>query len=315
MEDYRIRTGCFLILSFSIALVASAGTLNSYINKTWADTSLPLDDILKNYYVKIQDKSENGLQISPLSQDSEGDNQTGSDLTGQALSGEEDSEDNNQTSTQTTGGQALSGEEDSEDNNQTSTQTTDESESNQNINQTIETQQQTQNNQTVNIQNNIEMKQKLEIAISEEEGEAPISVEEQNRIESSDRVIETQHKALTGPDCRTGNVLSGASNEEDLRILSECQEATGIVMHTKKMDDGDYKFFLNLDDQFKFLTNEKNNDKTDGFLVVEIVPPDQGKSGIILPKEGDRVHVWGAWVTDKPKGWHEIHPTWKVVNE
>jgi hypothetical protein len=329
MEGYRIRTACFLILSFSIALVASAGTLNSYMNKTWADTSLPLNDILKDYYVKIQDKSENGLEISPLSQDSEGDNQTGSDLTGQALSGEEDSEDNNQTSTQAIGGQALSGEEDSEDNNQTSTQATDESESNQNINQTIESQQTQTSNQDVNVQTNqtsnqdvnvqtnvdVEMKQRLEIAISEEEGEAPISVEEQNRIESSDRVIETQHKALTGPDCRTGDVLSGASNEEDLRILSECQEATGIVMHTKKMDDGDYKFFLNLDDQFKFLTNEKNNDKTDGFLVVEIVPPDQGKSGVILPKEGDRVHVWGAWVTDKPKGWHEIHPTWKVVNE
>ena len=312
MEAYRIRTACFLILSFSIALVASAGTLNSYMNKSWADTSLPLDDILKNYYIKIQDKSENGIGISPnFSQDSEGDNQTGSDLTGQALS----SEDNNQTSTEATGGQALSGEADSEDNNQTSTQTSGESESNQNINQTIETQQQTQNNQTVNIQNNIEMKQRLEIAISEEEGEAPIPLEEQNRVESSDRVIVTQHKALTGPDCRTGNVLAGASNEEDLRVLSECQEATGVVMHTKKMDDGDYKFFLNLDDKFKFLTNEKNNDKTDGFLVVEIVPPDQGKSGIILPKEGDRVHVWGAWVTDKPKGWHEIHPTWKVVNE
>ncbi|MDW0216835.1 MAG: hypothetical protein QOA56_10160 [Nitrososphaeraceae archaeon] len=294
MKEYRIRTACFLILSFSIALVASAGTLNSYMNISWADTSLPLDDILKNYYIKIQDKTDNGIGISPdFSQDSEGDNQTGSDLTGQALSGEADSEDNNQTSTQTSG----------------------ESESNQNINQTIETQQQTQNNQTVNIQNNIEMKQKLEIAISEEEGEAPIPLEEQNRVESSDRVIVTQHKALTGPDCRTGNVLAGASNEEDLRVLSECQEATGVVMHTKKMDDGDYKFFLKLDDKFKFLTNEKNNDKTDGFLVVEIVPPDQGKSGIILPKEGDRVHVWGAWVTDKPKGWHEIHPTWKVVNE
>jgi uncharacterized FlaG/YvyC family protein len=296
MEEYRIRTACFLILSFSIALVATAGTLNSYMNKTWADTSLPLDDILKNYYIKIQDKSENGIEISPdFSQDSEGANQTGSDLTGQALSGEESSEDNNQTST--------------------STQTAGESESNQNTNQTIETQQQTQNNQTVNIQNNIEMKQKLEIAISEEEGEAPIPLEDQNRIESSDRVIVTQHKALTGPDCKTGNVLAGASNEEDLRVLSECQEATGVVMHTKKMDDGDFKFFLKLDDKFKFLTNEKNNDKTDGFLVVEIVPPDQGKSGIILPKEGDRVHIWGAWVTDKPKGWHEIHPTWKVVNE
>jgi hypothetical protein len=359
MEEYRIRTACFLILSFSIVLVASAGTSNSYMNKSWADAPLTLDDILKNYYIKIQDKSENGSEISPdLSQGSQAANQTGSDLTGQALSGEEnsqaanqtgsdltgqalsgeedsednnqtsteatggqalsgeeDSEDNNQTSTEATGGQALSGEEDSEDNNQTSTQTAGESESNQNINQTIETQQQTQNNQTVNIQNNIEMKQRLEIAISEEEGEAPIPLEEQNRVESSDRVIVTQHKALTGPDCRTGNVLAGASNEEDLRVLSECQEATGVVMHTKKMDDGDYKFFLNLDDKFKFLTNEKNNDKTDGFLVVEIVPPDQGKNGVVLPKEGDRVHVWGAWVTDKPKGWHEIHPTWKVVNE
>jgi hypothetical protein len=336
MEEYRIRTACFLILSFSIVLVALAGTLNSYMNKSWAETPLTLDDILKNYYIKIQEKSENGLEISSeLSQDSEGANQTGSDLTGQALSSEEDSEGANQTGSDLTGqalsseedseganqtgsnitGQALSSEEDSEGANQTSTQATGESESNQNINQTIETQQQTQNNQTVNIQNNIEMKQKLEIAISEEEGEAPIPLEEQNRVESTDRVIVTQHKGLTGPDCRTGNVLAGASNEEDLRVLSECQEATGIVMHTKKMDDGDYKFFLNLDDKFKFLTNEKNNEKTDGFLVVEIVPPDQDKSGVILPKEGDRVHIWGAWVTDKPKGWHEIHPTWKVVNE
>ena len=294
MEGYGTKTACFLILSFSIALVASAGTLNSYMNKSWADAPLTLDDVLTNYYIKIQDKSENGIEISPdLGQDSEGANQTGSNLTGQALSGEEDSEDNNQTSTEATG----------------------DSESNQNINQTTVTQNQIQNNQTVNIQNNIQMKQKLEIAISEEEGEAPIPLEDQNRVESSDRVIVTQHKALTGPDCKTGNVLAGASNEEDLRILSECQEATGIVMHTKKMDDGDFKFFLKLDDKFKFLTNEKNNDKTDGFLVVEIVPTDQGKSGIILPKEGDRVHIWGAWVTDKPKGWHEIHPTWKVVNE
>jgi len=312
MAHYRIRTLWFLILSFSIALVASAGTLNSYMNKSWADAPPLLDNLLKNYYIKIQDKSENGLGIpSDLSQDYGGANQTGSDLTGQALSGEEGA---NQTGSDLTG-QALSGEEDSEDNNQTSTQTAGQSESNQNINQTIETQQQIQNNQTVNIQNNIQLKQKLEIAISEEEGEAPIPLEEQNRVESSDRVIVTQHKALTGPDCKTGNVLAGASNEENLRVLSECQEATGVVMHTKKMDDGDFKFFLKLDDKFKFLINEKNNDKTDGFMVVEIVPPDQGKSGIILPKEGDHVHIWGAWVTDKPKGWHEIHPTWKVVNE
>jgi hypothetical protein len=47
--------------------------------------------------------------------------------------------------------------------------------------------------------------------------------------------------------------------------------------------------------------------------VVEIVPPDQGKSGIILPKEGDHVHIWGAWVTDKPKGWHEKNLPGKLL--
>ncbi|HEX5573445.1 MAG TPA: hypothetical protein VFX26_02845 [Nitrososphaeraceae archaeon] len=296
MKQYKIRTGYFLILSLAIMFVASQGTSSSYIYKSWADEPLILDNIIKNYYVKIQDKSENGLVTSSeIGQDSKAGNETGSDLDDQALSGLED----------TDGG------------NDTSTEASTESESNQNTNQTIVTQQQqqTQNNQTVNIQNNIEMKQKLEIAISEEEGEAPISIEEQNRIESIDRDIVTQHKALTGPDCKSGNVLAGASNAEDLRVLTECQDAIGTVMHTKKMDDGDYKFFLNLDEQFKFLVNDKNNEKTDGFLVVEIVPPDQNLQGVYLPKDGDRVHVWGAWVTDKPKGWHEIHPTWKVVNQ
>ena len=316
MERIKIRATCFLILGLSILFVASQGTLNSYMNKSWADSPTYFGDILKNYYIKIQDKSQNGLELPPkIVENSEGVNQTGNGLTEQVLSGEGDSEDNNQSSTETASDQTLSGEVDSEDNNQSSTQTSGGSESNQNTNQFTVTQNQIQNNQEVNIQNNVQLKQKLEIAISEEEGEAPIPLEDQKRIESLDRDIVPQHKALTGPDCRTGNVLAGSSNEKDLRILSECQEATGIVMHTKKMDDGDFKFFLKLDDKFKFLTNEKNGEKTDGFLVVEIVPPDQGKSGIILPKEGDQVHIWGAWVTDKPKGWDEIHPTWKVTNE
>jgi hypothetical protein len=157
------------------------------------------------------------------------------------------------------------------------------------------------------------MKQRLDLKISEEEGEAPISVEEQTRIESQDKIIVTEHTVLTGPDCRTGDVLAGASNAEDLRILLECQEAIGTVMHTKNMDDGDYKLFLKLDPEFEFLLNDKNREETEGFLVVEIVPPDRNIQGVYLPQDGDRVHVWGAWVTDKPKGWHEIHPTWKVV--
>jgi hypothetical protein len=281
MEENRTRIACFLILCFSIALLASQGTSSSYLNKSWADESQNNSD------------SNNDQEISTVpSQDSEDNNKTSNNSTDEVLSGDQVSEDNNQTS-----------------------EVIGENESSQNTNQTVETQNQTQNNQDVNIQNNIQLKQRLEISISEEEGQAPIPLEEQNRIESADRLIETQHKALTGPDCRPGNVLTGASNAGDLRVLSKCQDATGTVMHTKKMDDGDYKLFLKLDEQFKFLANEKNNEKTDGFMVVEIVPPDQGTNGIILPKEGDHVHVWGAWVTDKPKGWHEIHPTWKVINE
>ena len=279
VEEYRIRIACFLILSFSIVLLASQGTSSSYLNKSWADEPQNNSD------------SNNDQEISTVpSQDSEDNN-----LTDQVLNSDAVSEDNNLTDQATTEGG--------------------ENQSNQDTNQTIETQNQTQNNQEVNIQNNIQMKQRLDIIISEEEGQAPIPLEEQNRIESTDRIIETQHKALTGPDCRSGNVLAGASNAGDLRVLSKCQDATGTVMHTKKMDDGDYKLFLNLDEKFKFLANEKNNEKTDGFMVVEIVPPDQGTNGVILPKEGDHVHVWGAWVTDKKKGWHEIHPTWKVINE
>jgi hypothetical protein len=167
------------------------------------------------------------------------------------------------------------------------------------------------------IQNRLqELKDRLEKVLSEEEEEdQPLPEEEQKQVEEEDQFAIKEHKAENDKDCRGGNVLEGASNEEDLKVLSECQEAVGEVVHTKKMDDGDYKFLLNVETKYKYLLNEKNSDKTDGYLVVEIVPPDQGKSGVILPKEGDQVHVWGAWVTDKPKGWHEIHPTWKVVKQ
>ena len=260
--------------------------------------------------IAIQDNSDNGEE-SEDSQNSDnllgnsnegGSNETGglsNGLTGESLTGN-----TNQTESDMTTDEVFD-----ENANQT---VQSENEVNQNVSQTQTTNQNVNVNQTNNQNVNVVNKQKLELIISEEEDEAPISVEEQTRVESQDKIVVTDHRGVTGPECRSGNVLSGASNAEDLRVLADCQDATGTVMHTKKMDDGDYKFFLKVDDPFKFLVNEKNNDKTDGFLVVEIVPEDQNSAGA-LPKEGDHVHVWGAWVTDKPKGWHEIHPTWKVV--
>jgi hypothetical protein len=161
----------------------------------------------------------------------------------------------------------------------------------------------------------VKLRERMEKAISEEEEKVPIPKEEQKKVDEQDVKTVQEHKSKKGDNCRDGNVLDGASNEADLKVLAECQDATGDVMHTKKMDDGDYKFLVKLDDKYGFLTNDKNDEKTDGLLVVEVVPKDQEISKVDLPKEGDKVHLWGAWVTDKPKGWHEIHPTWEVTKQ
>lgn len=160
------------------------------------------------------------------------------------------------------------------------------------------------------------LRERMEKAISEEEEEGITLPDEiRKKIDADDLKAIEDHKSKEGEQCRGGNVLDGASNSEDLKVLAECQDAVGDVMHTKKMDDGDYKFLLKLDDQYQFLVNDKNEEKTDGLLVVEIVPQDQDLQSIALPESGDKVHVWGAWVTDEPKGWHEIHPTWQVTKE
>ncbi len=160
------------------------------------------------------------------------------------------------------------------------------------------------------------LRERMEKAISEEEEEKnPLPEDIQKLIDKEDQKTMDEHQSKEGEHCRDGNVLNGASNEEDLKVLADCQDAVGDVMHTKKMDDGDYKFLLKLDDKYEFLVNDKNEEKTDGLLVVEVVPKDQDLNSVDLPKEGDKVHVWGAWVTDKPKGWHEIHPTWEVVTQ
>jgi hypothetical protein len=162
----------------------------------------------------------------------------------------------------------------------------------------------------------LKLRERMEKAISEEEEEAnPLPLEDQNKVDEQDKRAVEGHTTLVGEDCRDGNVLEGASNAEDLNVLADCQEAVGDVMHTKNMDDGDYKFLLKLEDKYQYLINDKNDEKTDGLLVVEIVPKDRDINTVYLPESGDKVHVWGAWVTDEPKGWHEIHPTWKVVNE
>jgi len=84
-------------------------------------------------------------------------------------------------------------------------------------------------------------------------------------------------------------------------------------MKGTKEDDGDYQFNLFVDQPYKRLLNEQNNKQVNGMLVIEIIPKDQGSHLIQVPKNGDRIEAYGAWVTDNPHGWNEIHQAWIVT--
>jgi hypothetical protein len=76
------------------------------------------------------------------------------------------------------------------------------------------------------------------------------------------------------------------------------------------------KYLLEVGDEYKYLLNEEDDDKSNGMLVIEINPKDQDFSMIEIPDEGDKVRVVGAWVTDDPDGypgWNEIHPARQIA--
>jgi len=115
-------------------------------------------------------------------------------------------------------------------------------------------------------------------------------------------------------NCRQGNVLDGINRQARFTVLSTCEKVIGVVHDMKgtKEDDGDYQFNLAVDKSYDRLINEQNNKQVNGMLVIEIIPKDQNSNLVQIPKNGDRIQAYGAWVTDNPHGWNEIHPAWKL---
>ena len=75
----------------------------------------------------------------------------------------------------------------------------------------------------------------------------------------------------------------------------------------------DYRFNLDVQEPYKRLLNQENNNQVNGMLVIEIIPKDQNFNPYVqIPRNGDRIQVYGAWVTDNPHGWNELHPAWKI---
>jgi hypothetical protein len=76
---------------------------------------------------------------------------------------------------------------------------------------------------------------------------------------------------------------------------------------------------FHLDPTFVGLTNNVNDPKQHGDLVVEFMPRDGGH--LPRPAKGDRLTLVGAWVTDlehgcsscTAEGWNELHPIWRMI--
>jgi hypothetical protein len=115
--------------------------------------------------------------------------------------------------------------------------------------------------------------------------------------------------------CRQGNVLEGVDRQARFTVLSPCEHVVGIVHNITgiKKEDGDYQFNLAVQKPYRKLLNEVNVKQVQGMLVIEIIPKDQNSSSVQIPKNGDKIGTYGAWVTDSPKGWNEIHPAWNVT--
>jgi hypothetical protein len=134
-----------------------------------------------------------------------------------------------------------------------------------------------------------------------------------------ERVFGPQTVMQTNPDktsCRQGNIFDGVTRQARFTVLSTCEKVVGIVQNMKetKEPDGDYQFNLALEQPYKRLLNYVNNNRVNGMLVIEIIPRDQiNNPSVQIPKNGDRIEVYGAWVTDNlAGGWNELHPAWKV---
>lgn len=127
--------------------------------------------------------------------------------------------------------------------------------------------------------------------------------------------------------------------------IAPCQvDITGTVMSVRDPageqgdgpKDGDAYILVNLDEQYEYLLNEKNKEKTNGYLVLEVICREPNhdycegyQNQVEIPKAGDKIKFTGWWVTDRGKGiniWFvhidsdgyghkEIHPVYKLEIE
>jgi hypothetical protein len=115
-------------------------------------------------------------------------------------------------------------------------------------------------------------------------------------------------------NCRQGNVLNGVDRQARFTVLSTCEKVVGLVHDMKNTteEDGDFQFNLAVSKPYEKLLNQENKKQVNNMLVMEIISSDQNSSKVQIPKNGQQIEAIGAWVTDNPHGWNELHPVWSL---
>jgi len=111
--------------------------------------------------------------------------------------------------------------------------------------------------------------------------------------------------------CRENPFKGLEEKRSKFELLSPCRAAAGRVLQVFGNPDGEIHVHIWPDENSRDLLNDINRRKLLGLLITEVTPYDQ-KRGVKIPHVGQRVEVVGAWVTDKPHGWNELHPVWEI---
>lgn len=132
---------------------------------------------------------------------------------------------------------------------------------------------------------------------------------------------------LNFKDCLNNESLDHVFHPFRLIVYKNCVKVSGIVSGIDRVPDGDYKFGLTLDPQYRWTLNFGNKLAYQDKLVVEIVcvgkitesAPKKAcggfKNNVYLPKNGERVTVIGQHVLDTTHLWNEIHPVYNISVE
>jgi len=126
---------------------------------------------------------------------------------------------------------------------------------------------------------------------------------------------------LAAENCDPG-LWKHVHDKERLEIVEACTAVEGRVVSLHPASDGD--LHIALDPEHQSILNLMNVMHAGGKLVVEVIcehtPADAANKDacgafhpqIRIPNAGDRVRVTGAYVTDRDRGWNEIHPVTRI---